>query len=274
MKDLKLKIELLPKGAWGNDFSRTLSKKDWDKLRKKCYERANHKCAICGYVTDDLDAHEVWDFDINTKTQTLIDIVALCSKCHGVKHIRNSQRLGYGENAKRHFMNVNNCSELEFASHLTKVQLDFEERNQIYRWKMVADLDKFGLKNATIKEKDIPFINSSYENIDWENYDFIKHNKSKLFNIENNSMYSTEPKVLYLQIDNYQGVIELVCDNTNRVEWILDGIKIKSKYNILGEFHIMLKVENLKGKELIFMLFGDGGQITSKTFELLPQEVL
>ena len=29
MKDLKLTIELLPKGAWGNDFSRTLSKNDW-----------------------------------------------------------------------------------------------------------------------------------------------------------------------------------------------------------------------------------------------------
>ena len=163
MKDLKLKIELLPKGAWGNDFSRTLSKKDWDKLRKKCYERANHKCQICGYETDDLDAHEVWDFDIKTKTQTLVDIVALCSKCHGVKHIRNSQRLGFGENAKRLFMKVNNCNELEFATHLTKAQIDFEERNKIYRWKMIANLERFGGKDIKIKEVYIPLIKSEYK---------------------------------------------------------------------------------------------------------------
>ena len=65
-------------------------------------------------------------FNIEAKTQTLIDIIALCSRCHGVKHIRNSQRLGFGENAKIHFMKVNNCNELEFATHLTKAQMDFE----------------------------------------------------------------------------------------------------------------------------------------------------
>ena len=27
-----------------------LSKKDWDKLRKACYESAGHKCEICGGV--------------------------------------------------------------------------------------------------------------------------------------------------------------------------------------------------------------------------------
>ena len=71
-----------------------------------------------------------------TKTQTLKDIIAICSKCHGVKHIRNSQRLGLGENAKRHFMEVNNCNELEFAKHLAKAQMDFAERNKIDRWKI------------------------------------------------------------------------------------------------------------------------------------------
>ena len=131
MKNLKLNIELLPKGAWGNDLSRTLSKKDWDILRNMCYERFNHKCSICGYKTEKLDAHEVWDFNLKTKTQTLIDIIALCSECHGVKHFRNSQRLGFGENAKRHFMYVNECTELEFDLCLSKAQIEFEERNKI-----------------------------------------------------------------------------------------------------------------------------------------------
>lgn len=274
MKNFKLSIEMLPKGAWNNDFSKTLPKKEWDIVRNNCYKKANHRCQICDYETDDLDAHEVWEFDIKKKTQTLKDIIGICSKCHGVKHIRNSQRLGYGEEAKRHFLNVNKCSELDYASHLTQAQMDFEERNKIYRWKIVADLSKFGLENATIKEKNIPFVRSVYENIDWNNYDFIKHNKKMISHVEKNSLYFPEPKILSIEIDNYQGTIEVLSNDTNKIEWYLDKQKIKTKYNVVGKFKTILKVENLNGKELTFALFGDGGKTFSKIFELLPQEVL
>ena len=274
MKDLKLTIEILPKGAWNNDFSKTLPKKEWDIVRNACYKRASHRCQICGFAKDDLDAHEVWDFNIETKTQTLIDIVALCSKCHGVKHIRNSQRLGYEEDTKRHFINVNKCSELDYASHLIKAQMDFEERNKIYRWKIKADLRKFGLENATIKEKNIPYIQNPYESVDWNDYDFIKNNHKMLFYIEKNDHYYLEPKILSIDIDNYQGTIKIVSDNTNKIEWYVDNNKIKTKYNTVWKFSTMLNVQNLEGKALTFALFGEGGKTLSKTFELLPQEVL
>lgn len=273
MQNLKLTIELLPRGAWNNDFSKTLSKTEWDIVRNYCYKNANHACQICGFETDDLNAHEVWEFNIENKTQTLKDIVGICNKCHGVKHIRNSQRLGYGENAKKHFMEVNNCSELEYAANLTQAQMDFEERNKIYRWKRVANLNKFGLKNVSVNEKKIPFIRSIYENIDWSNYDFLKFNKHALFNIEKNSSYSTVPKIQEIEINNYQGMIEIICDDINKIEWFLDGIKIKTNYNVVGKFKMTLKVENLKGNKLTFVLFGDGGKTMSKIFELLPQEV-
>ena len=38
-KEFKLTIDLLPKAAWYNDLSNTLSKNDWDLIRKKCYEK-------------------------------------------------------------------------------------------------------------------------------------------------------------------------------------------------------------------------------------------
>lgn len=272
MDNFKLTIELLPKGAWNNDFSRTLPKKEWDIIRSNCYKKAKHKCQICGITTDDLDAHEVWEFDVKNKTQILKDIIGICSKCHGVKHIRNSQRLGYGEDAKRHFMKVNKCSELDYASHLTQAQVDFEERNKVFRWKMVADLTKFGLKDATIKKRNIPFIENPYQDIDW---DFLSCQKLKnLFEIKRiNDNLIGAPKVNYIEVDNYQGAITISSIYTNKIEWYLDGIKIKTKYNVSGEFVITIKVENLKGKELFFILLGDNGQTISKTFELLPQEV-
>lgn len=49
--------------------------------------------------------------------------------------------------------------------------------------------------------------------------------------------------------------------------------KLKTN-NIIGKFKTTLSVENLNGKELTFALFGDGGGTFSKTFKLLPQDVL
>ena len=254
MRDLKLKIELLPKGAWGNDFSRTLSKKDWDILRKKCYERANHKCTICGFITDDLDAHEVWDFNIKRRTQTLMDIVALCSRCHGVKHIRNSERLGFGENAKRHFMKINKCNELEFAMHLAKAEMDFKERNKVYRWKMIADLEKFGGKDIEIKENYIPLIYSEYTQQEIE---------------ELKKEYNFTPRILDIDINNYEGVISITCDKTNKIEWYDDKFNlIETKFNFSESFSTKYSVKNLHCSYVTFKLIGEFGEKFSKRFDL------
>ena len=254
MKDLKLTIELLPKGAWGNDFSRTLSKNDWDILRKACYEKANHKCSICGYITDDLDAHEIWDFNLETKTQTLIDIVALCSKCHGVKHIRNSQRLEYGEKAKEHFMKVNDCNELEFAAHLAKAQMDFEEKNKIYRCKMIANLEKFGGKDIEITESYIPLIVSEYT-------------QDELEELKNECALT--PRILDININNYEGTISISCDKTNKIEWYDDKMNIiDTKFNFSEKFITKFSVKNLDLPYIIFKLTGEYGEKISKKFNL------
>lgn len=254
MKDLKLTIELLPKGAWGNDFSRTLSKKDWDILRNDCYKRANHHCQICGYETDDLDAHEVWDFDIKNKTQTLKDIIGICNKCHGVKHIRNSQRLGYGENAKKHFMEVNNCNELEFASHLTKAQIDFEERNKVYRWKMIANLERFGGKDVQIKETCIPLIDSEYT-------------QDTLETLKNEVDFT--PRILDVSINNYEGTISITCDKTNKINWYDNKQNlIATKFNFGEKFVTKYSVKNLHFPYIAFKLTGEFGEKISKKFVL------
>lgn len=77
-----------------------------------------------------------------------------------------------------------------------------------------------------------------------------------------------------IEVDNYQGIIAISSIYANKIEWFLDGVKIKTKYNIIGEFNTNLKVEDLNGKEIYFVLKGDNGQTTSKIFGLLPKEVL
>ena len=274
MEKFKLTINLLPKGSWNNDFRKTLSKKDWDKLREFALKRANGKCEICGFKTSDLNVHEEWVFNVEKKTQTLKQIIAICSKCHGVKHFKNSVRLGYGEEAQKHFMKVNNCSEMEFASHLNKSLLEYNERNSVYRWEIIADLEKFGGKDIEIKQNNIPLIKNPYENVEWGDYDYLKTESSKLFLITNNELYYSAPAICSINVDNYLGEITIICENVSRIEWYLDDIKVKTKYNVVGLFKTELKVKNLIGKNLKFKLIGTGGETISKNFEILSQEVL
>lgn len=222
-----------------------------------------------------MDAHEVWEFDAKNKTQTLKNIIGICSKCHGVKHIRNSKRLGHEEDAKKHFIKVNNCSELEYAAALAQAQLKFDELNKVYRWKIIADLEKYGLKNPTIKEQNIPFIINPYEGIDWGNITIDK--KMAIFHLlelEPSINWVNPPKVLKLNVDNYQGIIQVICQDANKIEWYLDGRKIKTAYNVIWRFKTEIKVENLEGNGLVFILYGDRGQTISKTFEISSKEVL
>lgn len=274
MEKLKLTINLLPKGAWNNDFSKTLHKKDWDKLRMFVLKRAGGKCEICGFKTNELDVHEEWDFDTQNKTQTLKQIIAICSKCHGVKHFKNSVRLGHGEDAEKHFMNVNNCSEMEFANHLNKALLDYNERNSVYRWKIIANLEKFGGSGIEIKQNNTPLIKSPYEGVEWSNYDFLKTESSRLFQITEKKLYYSIPVVYSINVNNYLGKITIICENVNKIEWYLDDVNVKTKYNIVGQFTTDIKVKNLIGKLLKFKLMGNGGEIVSKSFELLPLEVI
>ena len=227
---------------------------------------------ICGYKTDALDVHEEWEFNAEKKTQTLKQIIAICSKCHGVKHFKNSVRLGYGEEAQKHFMKVNNCSEMEFASHLNKALLEYNERNFVYRWKILADLEKFDGSGIEVTQNNIPLIKNPYENVEW---DKLSYNDTRsLFEIKRNEYLIGSPKIVSIEVDNYQGIIQIKTLFADRIEWYLDEKKIKTKYNTAGLFTTELKIKNLIGKYLKFKLIGIGGETISKNFEILPQEVL
>ena len=263
---MKLNIELLPKGAWNNDFSKTLPQNDWDNLREYCYQNAGYKCEICGLKTAKLDAHEVWDFDIIHKSQTLTNIVALCTKCHMVKHFKNTVRLGFGKQAKDHFIKVNNCSEMDFSNHLLNETIKYEKLNKVYRWKIHADLSKFGGKNIKLLRKEIPMIDNPYENIRWNERNHIEN--KKLFNVVKQQVLLCAPKVISIEVDNYQGLIIVNSLFTDRIEWYLDDVKIKTKYNTVGRLCNKFSVKGLTGKFLYFKLINKQGEITSQLFKL------
>ena len=84
-----LTIELVPSTSWGNNLRAILPRKDWDILRRAQYVQAGHVCEVCGGrgPHHPVECHERWMFDMGAHKQVLVGLIALCPKCHGVKHI-------------------------------------------------------------------------------------------------------------------------------------------------------------------------------------------
>ena len=136
----------------------------------------------------------------------------------------------------------------------------------------VADLEKFDGSGIEVTQNNIPLIKNPYENVEW---DKLSYNDTRsLFEIKRNEFLLGSPKIVSINVDNYQGVIQIKALFADRVEWYLDEKKIKTKYNTAGLFTTELKVKNLIGKNLKFKLIGIGGETISKYFEIFPQEVL
>ena len=95
-----------------------------------------------------------------------------------------------------------------------------------------------------------------------------------MFEIKRNENLIGSPKIVSIEVDNFQGTIQIKSLFADRIEWYLDDKKIKTRYNTAGLFTTELKVKNLIGKNLKFKLIGVGGETISKNFELLPLEVL
>jgi hypothetical protein len=108
----KLTIELVPKSSWYDNVRSNVSKSTWDRIRKLVYLKANYVCEICGEKgkRHPVECHEVWEYDLNTCTQKLIRLIALCPDCHSVKHIGRAYACGGYHAALRHLCKVNNWS--------------------------------------------------------------------------------------------------------------------------------------------------------------------
>ncbi len=139
-------------------------------------------------------------------------------------------------------------------------------------WKIIADLEKFVGCGIEVKQNNIPLIKNPYESVEWDKLSF--DDMKNLFEIKRNENLIGSPKIVSIDVDNYQGIIQIKALFADRIEWYLDEKKIKTNYNTAGLFTTELKVKNLIGKYLKFKLIGIGGETISKYFEILSQEVL
>ncbi len=140
----KLNFELVPDGCWHSNLRYILPKGYWEKIKQISRKNANGKCKVCGKTTKFLDTHERWFFNEETKTQQLVDIVAVCKDCHSVMHIGFTSLKGNLERAENHYMKVNNCSYAEYKKELNLATINHARQNKVENWLLdISFLEKF-----------------------------------------------------------------------------------------------------------------------------------
>ena len=142
---MKLTIELVPRTCWYSNVRSSVSVKQRDTIRRKCYESAGNRCEICNGVgkAHHVECHEIWEYNDTTHTQTLKGLIALCPTCHKVKHAGLAQLNGQMRLVEKQLMKVNAITENEAILTLNAAFNVWDRRSQ-YDWKLdISYLDTY-----------------------------------------------------------------------------------------------------------------------------------
>ena len=138
-----LTAELVPPRTWGLNLRTILRQAEWDALSDAMSAAADCRCEICGGAGRQhaVEAHEVWAWA--GQTQRLVRIVALCPRCHGVKHAGLTKMIGRQDDVVDQLRKVNGWTEPQARSHLKDARNDWARR-QATAWEL--DLSVLGIE--------------------------------------------------------------------------------------------------------------------------------
>jgi len=141
----KLTVELIPKTCWWSSVRAMVTPTQWDKIRKISYTNADNKCEICGEngikqgYKHNVECHEIFDFDMDTKIQKLVSLISLCPKCHFTKHIGRAMVMGRQQLCFKQLARVNKWTPEQIRIHVEEAFLTYHERS-LYEWTLDISL--------------------------------------------------------------------------------------------------------------------------------------
>jgi len=124
--NMRLGLQLIPESAFYSNLRNALGPRSWSALSKKIREENSYTCKYCPFIEDRsrrlyTHLHEVWEFDITTKTQKLVDFECICPTCHSVHHWGLSRVQGKDmDYLLEHACEINNCTRQQFEEHIKK----------------------------------------------------------------------------------------------------------------------------------------------------------
>lgn len=150
----ELYVDLIPNTCWFNNVRSCIDPKDWDRLRKFVYSRADHKCEVCGKTPiQSLEAHERWSYNITTFTQKLERLIALCHECHQTTHMGLARVKNRDKQAREHLQEITGMNYHDASNHIDHAFDIWRVRNKI-TWNLDLNL---------ITENDIKLAQNSQQ---------------------------------------------------------------------------------------------------------------
>ncbi|MEU6973590.1 DUF5710 domain-containing protein [Kitasatospora aureofaciens] len=133
-------VDLVPSSCWFTNVRSCVVQKDWDRLRRMIYARAQDRCEACGVGQDReakrwLEAHERWTYDSTRRIQTLKRLICLCTDCHTVTHFGFANIRGLAPQARAHLIKVTGMTPSQADQHIAKAFEVWKTRSRI-TWKL------------------------------------------------------------------------------------------------------------------------------------------
>lgn len=137
----KLTIELVPSTCWYSNVRTNVSAAEWEKCKRFVRARSGDCCEVCGQSGWQqgyrwaVECHEVWEYtdEDGEHVQRLFGLIALCPRCHEVKHIGRAEAVGSLERAVHHLMWANGWSDDEAEVYIYNAFTTWRERSE-HQW--------------------------------------------------------------------------------------------------------------------------------------------
>ena len=89
--------------------------------------------------TIQLEAHERWSYDDESKTQKLERMIALCHRCHTATHLGLADLRGLKHLALKHMQKVNNWDDKHLEQHNDEQTTLYRKRSNV-NWNLNLDI--------------------------------------------------------------------------------------------------------------------------------------
>lgn len=142
-----LAVCMIPIGNWAKNVRAVVARDVWDAMRYYLLAtkempaymrqldlprpdwRSVIQCRCCGTRRDNLELHEVWDFDDAAKVQRLVEFISICDLCHNVIHFGRASQLGLADDAFEHLQAVNGLTKAKAKKHVERAYAMWEKRS-------------------------------------------------------------------------------------------------------------------------------------------------
>jgi hypothetical protein len=140
LQELKLRPNLVPKPLWGKSAANLLKRGDWERIRRDAVQAARHACQVCfdPASAGTLNCHELWDYDDEQGTATLVGLRMQCRNCDSAVHMGRAVKRGVGNAAIAQLVKVNVIGARE-AKMLYRSAMDEWRRRNKKQWRIVVE---------------------------------------------------------------------------------------------------------------------------------------